>query len=264
MKAKEVIACLSGRWPAGEYVLIPEAPDGCDRQGRKIDLLAVSTWRSRGLEVEAVEVKVSMSDWRRELKKPQKADFWWKHAHRFWIAAPADVAAKIKPELPTGWGLLACSDGGSQIVVRPPKREPEPLPWSTVVGIMRAAQDAGPSLLDRVRMEGYEQGLKQGKKQAGNTFEHAATKDAYKTLLHNVEVFEKTSGVTITKPYTQGDIGAAVALVLKHLKRPLSDASTLARRARNAQLEAERLAQDTKAFAEGAHLLREALNADPQ
>src|ERR1017187_4991640 len=94
MSAAQVRDALLGRWPPSEYVSIPEAPQSSDRQGRKIDVLVVSLWRSRGHEIDAVEIKVSVSDWRRELKQAEKADWWWRHADRFWLASPAPVAAK--------------------------------------------------------------------------------------------------------------------------------------------------------------------------
>ena len=153
-------AALCGRWPDEEYLLIPEAPDGPTRTGRKVDLLVVSLWASRGYQLDAVEVKVSMRDWRRELADPLKSDWWRRHAHRFWIAVPVTLAVRVRRELPDGWGLLACSAPSSslQVVRAATNPSPEPLPWPASVGLMRAAADAGVQALWRAEARGYQRG----------------------------------------------------------------------------------------------------------
>lgn len=174
MSAADVMSALRLRWPESEYVHVPEAPQDSGRQGRKIDLLVISMWRSRGHERDAVEVKVSMSDLRREIAQPEKADWWWQHAHRFWVAVPESLADKAKPELPTGWGLLSVRSDGDRYIahtkVKPlVNRECEPLPEETVVGLIRAAENAGPSALTRASQEGYSRGLEAGRRDAART-----------------------------------------------------------------------------------------------
>lgn len=53
MNAAEVRDALFSRWPATQYVVVEEAPEDPMRAGRKIDLLVISCWKSRGYEVEA-------------------------------------------------------------------------------------------------------------------------------------------------------------------------------------------------------------------
>lgn len=72
---------------------------------RRIDVLAVSLWASRGFGVDAVEIKVDRRDYLREIENPAKADPWWRHSNRFWIAAPSTAVADPSL-LPPGWGLL--------------------------------------------------------------------------------------------------------------------------------------------------------------
>ena len=83
---------------------------------RRIDALALGCWPSRGLFVHAIEVKVSRSDFRRELKKPKKAETIAKYCDTFWIAAPKDVVPL--DELPNGWGLLELKDGAKKVRVK--------------------------------------------------------------------------------------------------------------------------------------------------
>lgn len=72
---------------------------------RRIDVVAVGCWRSTGYAVHGIELKVSRSDWLKELRTPDKAasaarfcDFWW--------LAVGDAAIVDRSELPAGWGLL--------------------------------------------------------------------------------------------------------------------------------------------------------------
>ena len=92
MTAADVRGVLARHWPAGTYLSIPEAPPNAMRQGRTLDLLVTSLWSSRGFEREGVEIKVSVSDWRRELADVAKAHWWWERVHRFWVAVPAKIA----------------------------------------------------------------------------------------------------------------------------------------------------------------------------
>lgn len=70
---------------------------------RRCDLLRMSTRHGQeGIDVH--ELKVSRSDWRRELADPDKAGAWLPYCSRMWVVAPPGL---IRPdELPTGWGLM--------------------------------------------------------------------------------------------------------------------------------------------------------------
>lgn len=69
MNADEVKARLVGRWPDDQFLHVYEAPVDASRQGAKIDVLVFGLWRSKGWTVDAVEVKVSYSDWCREWRR---------------------------------------------------------------------------------------------------------------------------------------------------------------------------------------------------
>ena len=78
-----------------------EAPG---HSGRRCDLLRMPMWKSRGTGIDVHELKVSRSDWLRELNDKGKAEAWWPHCNRFWVVAPRDIVDPA--ELPPGWGLL--------------------------------------------------------------------------------------------------------------------------------------------------------------
>ena len=221
MNAAEVKSRLTGRWPDDRYLHIYEAPTRHDRQGGAIDVLVLGLWPSLGLEIDAVEVKVSYSDWKKEWeqvewhvtdhadrtvvhhRKPDehllrrlrgddpwvnqrlmrdglppvpegfeptvqrvtkvnthKSVDWRQRAHRFWVAAPAALASKIKldvdavPEL-AGWGVLAVDAAATRVLATPKKNHnPIPLTHSTWLGIVRAAADSGFQALLRAEERG--------------------------------------------------------------------------------------------------------------
>jgi hypothetical protein len=211
MNAQMVKDCLARKWPDGDYLLIEEAPEDSRRGGRKIDLLVLSLWPSRGLTLDAVEIKVSMSDWKRELGNGHKADFWWEHCNRFWLAVPEHMADKVKPDLPDTWGLLSCPlEGPPKVIVKAPHHDAAPLSWQTTVGVMRAAANCSLSALTRAKNEGREI----GRNTALHEIERAGPDGALKRLREQVEKFEEASGLKISEPFADvTGLGKMVALV---------------------------------------------------
>ncbi|MDA8320406.1 MAG: hypothetical protein M0030_11445 [Actinomycetota bacterium] len=78
---------------------------------RTADLIAVDTWKSSRFERHFCEVKISRSDWLRELKEPEKSAEFTRCAERWWLAVPT-LAIVAGGELPDGWGLLALTPSG--------------------------------------------------------------------------------------------------------------------------------------------------------
>jgi hypothetical protein len=250
MNAEEVRASLALRWPDSEYLHIAEAPEQADRGGRKLDVLVISLWRSRGLQLDGVEVKVSLSDWKRELANGAKADWWWRHVHRFWLAVPADLALKVQPDLPPTWGLLACpQEGPPTVVVKAPQHDAEPLGWAQCIGLMRAAADAGRSALSRAWQTGYDKGKAAGRDEAERRSPDGAAVTALTELRKRVETFERASGLKITGWCDDSErIGQAVAIVLKEYEysTPSRGLSAAADAARRTAEQAERIATEAR------------------
>ena len=129
-----------------EWVYMEHVRDKTGWANRTIDALALHLWESRNNEVHAFEVKVSRSDFRRELADPSKAETWTAWCEHFWIVAPAGV---LRPEdMPKSWGLLVTSGTGLRIAKRSPRLRPkppgympaEPLPRSLVACMLRSVK----------------------------------------------------------------------------------------------------------------------------
>jgi hypothetical protein len=104
---------------------------------RTADFIAQDLWVSKGFELHGHEVKVSRSDWLRELKDATKADEFRRYCHRWWLVIPD--ASLVRPgELPEGWGQLSVRNGSLRVVVPAPQLDPDPMPREFVASLLRA------------------------------------------------------------------------------------------------------------------------------
>lgn len=130
-------AVTAPRYICAEHV---RASAGFDR--RTADFIAVETWessmRAGQLTVHGIEVKVSRSDWLRELKDPDKAAVGMAYATHRWLAIP-DPSMVREGELPLGWGLL-CISGSRGLVAKviATARAVEPIAPSAIAALLRA------------------------------------------------------------------------------------------------------------------------------
>lgn len=75
---------------------------GLDHPQRRADAIVVTYTGAR--HVIGYEIKVSRSDWLRELRQEDKSDWWRSQCHAWWLASTPSVARL--GELPDGWGHL--------------------------------------------------------------------------------------------------------------------------------------------------------------
>lgn len=111
MTEAAVLALLRARFTKGgsggngEFCFLEHVRNGAAfNANRTLDAVAIALWPSRGLTIDGFEVKVSRSDWQRELAQPEKAEDACQLVDRFSIVAPRGVV--LDGELPATWGLL--------------------------------------------------------------------------------------------------------------------------------------------------------------
>lgn len=84
--ASEIESAVRKLYEGNGYVVLRQVRNGTgyERKARTADILVASTWPSRGLHLEGVEVKVGRGDIRKELAAPEKAEsiarfckYWW-------------------------------------------------------------------------------------------------------------------------------------------------------------------------------------------
>lgn len=99
------------------------------------DAISVDTWGSGGFALSGYEVKISRSDWLRELRDPGKSQVWSQHCRHWWLVATPGV---VRNDLPPGWGLLELRGSNLRRVFHAPLLRPEPLPPRHLAGLARA------------------------------------------------------------------------------------------------------------------------------
>lgn len=144
-----------GPYPGG--VFIPEVTHE-GHGARRVDALHVGFIRSRGLHLVGHELKVSRSDWLRELDDPTKADVWASQCHAWYVVAPS-TAIVPSEELPNGWGLLVI-DPRTKTRLRtvvPARVNPDVDPdWRTMLAVIKRLDTLHWAALAEARAAGSE------------------------------------------------------------------------------------------------------------
>jgi hypothetical protein len=222
----EVREALRARFAAPAWAIFDEVGNGtgsrCDRHA---DMVAVSLWPSRGLELHGIEIKVSRQDWLKELKDPAKADAIQKFCHRWWIAVGDDKIVQAG-ELPPNWGLLVLSGKTLRARTEAPPLSPEPLSMLFVAALLRRAGEAAEKVRSAGFSEGYQKGLGSAPKEGQQEIDKLTRE--LKGIRESIEVFEQASGVKIGHRWQGGDIGAAVKRVMAVAGRWHNDADPTA------------------------------------
>jgi hypothetical protein len=128
---------------------------------RRADAVHIGLWSSRGAgRIDVCELKISRSDFRRELDKPEKAEAWWPYCNAFWIVAPS-VEVAPPEELPPGWGLMVPGARGRRFkkIVEPQEREAKitvPLLLTLLKSTETTRTNALQQQAKKLRQEAYE------------------------------------------------------------------------------------------------------------
>ena len=124
---------------ARRYVVAEHVPNRPVGPSRVADFVAMDSWQSGKFELAGHEVKVSRSDWLRELKDPAKAAEFTPYMHRWWLVVP-DASIVRDGEIPEFWGLMALAGGQLRAVRRAPRLDAIPLPPNRLAAFVRAVQ----------------------------------------------------------------------------------------------------------------------------
>lgn len=128
------------RWARAEHVRqVGFFGDGPKGGPRSCDFMAMELWPASGMPLHGHEVKVSRSDFLRELAEPEKAETFRRYCDRWWLVVP-DLGI-VGSDLPDGWGVLTVDGRGRLRAARPaPRLDPEPIPRLLLASILRATQ----------------------------------------------------------------------------------------------------------------------------
>ena len=231
---------------ADRWAFVREVRNGAGfNASRSCDAIAMGLWPSDGLYLHGHEIKVSRSDWRKELDDPSKSLAFAKHCHYWWIVAPTGVVNL--EELPSNWGLLVVS---KSLKVKAAKqatfnKTPEPLTYGFVASLLRRSiqQD---EFRNQLKSE-YQRGRSDEREARKSEIELAvrrATVDTERRSTHAikcVEEFNKAAGNVRLDSWDAAKWGEA-AKILKSM-----DPTTSVTRLQAIAMHCNKLAESLKA-----------------
>jgi hypothetical protein len=210
LSTDETMRALAAMYQGSPWAFLPQvrSATGWHRE-RTADAIAMSVWPSRGLHLYGFEVKVSRSDWLKELRTPEKADEICAFCD-FWYVVVGDPWIVQQGELPPTWGLIVPA-GKDKLFIKKeaPKLDPKPIDAPLLASILR---NVARSMIHRSQItEQLNAAREEGKERALGDI------DGVKYKLERAEKaiadFEAASGVRINE-WNGDPVGAAVNLVL--------------------------------------------------
>lgn len=221
-----VHTAIAKRFAAPEWATFFEVRDAAGfNSKRSADAVTMGLWPSRGLELTGFEVKVTRSDWLRELKDPAKSGPVQDYCDR-WYVAVADDTIVHGEELPKTWGLMVLRGGKLVTKVEAPKLEPKPLTKTFMAALLRRATEnvVPKNVLDEMVSEQVEERMK--RRTTREAQDAVMWKKQADDLTEKIREFEEASGVNIRCYGGATKIGKAVRLVMsdgaaleKHIER---------------------------------------------
>lgn len=213
--ASALRAALLQKFPDNAYSLCWEVANATGAAHRRwADAVAMSSWPSRGLTLQGFELKVSRSDWVRELRNPEKAESICQYCDYWWLVV-SDKGIVRAGELPPTWGLLVLNSRGTlTTATNAPRLEAQPIDRKFLAALLRAA--ATPAVANSAAALGkeYERGRQSEMESHNRALKHAT--DKLQELTDSVRAFERAAGFSIHKTWdhSTADIGQVVKDVL--------------------------------------------------
>jgi hypothetical protein len=150
MKTGEVKALLRQRFTAPTHAIFFEVSDATGFQGTGwADAISMSLWPSHGLHLEGYEIKVSRSDWKRELINPVKAEKFAARCDKWWLVTTENVVDD-ESEIPINWGWILANEGGLSIKRKATEHEPVPMDKNFLAALLRGAGKVSDSEVEAI------------------------------------------------------------------------------------------------------------------
>lgn len=211
--AASLTQMLRERHSGGEWVFVEQVPDGTGmNKCRTADAIAMGVWAKTEFMLHGFEVKVSRSDWQKELNDLQKSRPFEQVCHYWWIVAPKGVVNA--DEVPANWGWLWPGQSRLNVGSRPILNESAALNYNFFAGLLRrvvrSVESIDESRITAAERSGYARGLADGKRISERSLKPSDDSELRRTI----EVFESASGVKIGNRWDAGRIGDAVKIVM--------------------------------------------------
>ena len=155
MTSSHVKAALRMHYAAPQYATMEEVRNATGRlkkrqgkQPRYADMIAMGLWPSGGLEMIGFEVKVSRSDWLKEISDEKKSVPVSQFCDRWYLVTSSEKIVK-EGESPDGWGwFVVDSDYRIREITPAPKRNAEPITREFLASLLRNATTSNPDYVE--------------------------------------------------------------------------------------------------------------------
>lgn len=204
---------------ADKWAFIQEVRDDAGHRARRsCDAIAMGLWPSEGLHLHGHEIKVSRSDWLKELNDPGKATTFSRFCHYWWIVAPAGIV--VLDELPATWGLMVVNESHVVKVKRPAtfNKKPDPVSYGFLASLLRRSleQDEVLAKVRRAKQEGHKEGVASMQWRIDDLEKRQAKREEQRQgdAVKAVSEFEKASGIRLSA-WNAARLGEAAAMLAK-------------------------------------------------
>lgn len=215
----DIRAALRLRFDATSHALLFEVADGTGANAKRYaDAVAIGLWPSHGHKIEGVEIKISRSDFLRELKDHSKAEAIYRYCNHWWIACPKGM---VSPgELPPTWGLLELVGDSLRVKVKAPLLTPAAPTIGFVAAMLRrhagADEDMTRAELGRRETAIHKQIEERIRREYHNR--HQSDIQAAKRAAEQWEQVKAATGIDLTGYGEADDFIKAVTVVRKLTK----------------------------------------------
>ena len=197
MTTSQLEALVKAKFSMPEYATFLNVANGTGANANRFaDVVSMSVWPSRGLRLHGMELKVSRSDWQKELGKPDKAESIFGFCDYWWLVI-GDEKIVQTGELPEPWGLMIATGKGLKVFKEAPKLDPKPISRVFLAALLRRAkeQEADKEALAAQ----FEAGRKRGEEdeKRNSNYRLREVERVQKRMQKNLDEFEQASGIRI-------------------------------------------------------------------
>lgn len=195
------------KFPRAENAVLFEVRNAAGHNAtRSADCMVMSLWPSRGLSITGIEIKISRSDFQREMKQPAKAEAFAQYCDWWYVAAPKGMLRQ--DELPLSWGLMEVTKRGIVITKEAARLAAGPIDRNFVAAMLKRAQEQ--SATAKQVADAHASGLKEGASR--KKWENDQSAQRLKDLQEQIKAFEEASGIRMDS-WDMGNVGEAVRLL---------------------------------------------------
>lgn len=222
LRESDVVGAVRKLYMQNGMVVLSQVRNGTGytRSVRTADILAISTWPSRGLYTEGFEVKTSRSDLIRELADPAKADDMAGYCTRWWIACSEGLTEGII--IPENWGVISVDAKlKAKVTKQAITQEPRKMDQGFICSVLRNFSE---SHVSKLEVQPLIEAAR--KKEAAEVESRMESRQQH--AVEAIAKFKEHSGIDLLEPhgYARWDmkrIGDAVNLIVALREHPIDE-----------------------------------------